>query len=282
MLTLQHTLVTLLGLRGNERELEEEVKFILLPDAIRKYSGPRQYSHFEKTYDGKEVSWLAYPINLKTLTAEEVSNVPKYIAKDIKPCVLGEETDIKAFEEHNTHLPLKYFYGIKKHLMQDYMFDEFVREKIDCSKMYEDKFYFNGKEYDGKGIRGVIADFENYGVYILAYILNKSYGITANQQWFDKHVKNVIEKEYPEDLSANTYKYMQIPKEIDEMITAGDWGHLEEGPLSLEEYITMYEKVIKEMPKIDMERKIKEDNSSKKSYESSNKVFSDDHDETEK
>ena len=71
MITLQHTLVTLLGLRGNERELDEEIQYVLLPDAIRRYCGPRQYSHFEKSYDGKDTSWLAYPRDLKTLTKEE-------------------------------------------------------------------------------------------------------------------------------------------------------------------------------------------------------------------
>ena len=61
MITLQHTLVTLLGLRGNERELDEEIQYVLLPDAIRRYCGPRQYSHFEKSYDGKEKSKRGRP-----------------------------------------------------------------------------------------------------------------------------------------------------------------------------------------------------------------------------
>ena len=260
MITLQHTLVTLLGLRGNERELDEEIQYVLLPDAIRRYCGPRQYSHFEKSYDGKDTSWLAYPRDLKTLTKEDVEKLPKHIVSEVKPCVLGETTSIESFEEHNTHLNYRYFAGVKKHLTQDYIFDRFIREKIDCSRMYEDKFVFEGQEYDGKGVRGLIADIENQGLYILAYMAEKSYGIKANQAWFDKHVKERLDEEYSEDLADGTYKYMKIPEVINERITNGDWSHLNDGPIPYEEYLKLYEEVIKEMPKIDMDRKIKEDN----------------------
>lgn len=259
MITLQHTLVTLMGLRGNEREVDEEIQYVLLPDAIRKYCGPRQYSHFEQAYDGSDVSWLKYPLNLKGLTKEEVERLPKHIVGDIKKCAIGETTNIDAFEEHNSHLSPRYFGGVKKHLVQDSIFDRFVREKIDCSRMYEDKFVFEGKEYDGKGIRDVIADIENHGVYVLAYMLNKSYGITTNQEWFDKHVKARLDEEYSEELANATYGYMKIPDHINDRITNGDWSHLEEGPIPLEDYMKMYEEVVKEMPRIDYERKVAED-----------------------
>lgn len=259
MITLQHTLVTLMGLRGNERELDEEVQYVLLPDAIRRYCGPRQYSHFEQAYDGSDVSWLKYPQALKSLTKEEVDRLPKHIVAEIKKCDLGETTSIEAFEKHNAHLTPRYFGGVKKHLTQDYIFDRFVREKIDCSRMYEGIYSFNGQEYDGKGIRSIIADIENHGVYVLAYMLNKGYGITANQEWFDKHVKEILDAEYPEELAISAYGYMKIRPEINERITNGDWSHLNEGLLPYEEYLKMYEEVIKEMPKIDYERKGAED-----------------------
>ncbi len=259
MITLQHTLVTLMGLRGNEREMDEEMQYVLLPDAIRRYCGPRQYSHFEQAYDGSDVSWFKYPLALKGLTKEEVDRLPKHIVSEIKECDLGETTNIGVFEEHNTHLPPKYFAGVKKHLTQDFIFDRFVREEIDCSKMYDKKYAFNGQEYDGKGIRGVIADIEHHGVYVLAYMLNKAYGITVNQEWFDKHVKSILDEKYPEELAESAYGFMKIKPEINERITNGDWTHLEEGPLPLEKYIKMYEEVIKEMPKIDYDRKVAED-----------------------
>ena len=255
MITLQHTLVTLMGLRGNEREIDEEIQYVLLPDAIRRFCGPRQYSHFEKAYDGTDVSWFKYPSALKGLTKEEVDRLPKHIVAEIRKCDLGETTDIGAFEEHNTHLSPRYFAGVKKHLTQDFIFDRFVREEIDCSKMYDGKYNFNGQELDGPGVRGLIADIEHHGVYVLAYMLNKAYGITANQEWFDKHVKAILDKEYPAELAESAYGYMKIKPEINEKITNGDWTHLEEGPLPLEKYVKMYEEVIKEMPIIDYDRK---------------------------
>lgn len=259
MITLQHTLVTLLGLRGNERELDEEIQYVLLPDAIRRYCGPRQYSHFEQSYDGKDTSWMKYPLNLKVLSKEEVERLPKHIVSEIKPCVLGETTSIETFEKHNTHLPPKYFAGAKKHLTQDFIFDRFIRETIDCSNMYDDKFVFNGQNLDGKGVRGAIADIENHGLYVLAYMVEKAYGIKANQEWFDKHVKARLDSEYSQDLADGTYKYMKIPDVINERITNGDWSHLNEGPLPLKDYMEMYEEVIKAMPVIDIERKSMED-----------------------
>ena len=258
MITLQHTLVTLLGLRGNERELDEEIQYVLLPDAIRRYCGPRQYSHFEQSYDGKDTSWMKYPLNLKELSKEEVERLPKHIVSEIKPCVLGETTSIETFENHNTHLPPKYFAGAKKHLTQDFIFDRFIREKIDCSKMYDDEFEFNGQKLDGKGVRGAIADIENHDLYVLAYMVEKTYGIKVNQEWFDKHVKARLDSEYSQDLADGTYKYMKIPDVINERITNGDWSHLNEGPLPLKDYMEMYEEVVKEMPKIDYKRKTAE------------------------
>mgnify|MGYP003288684454 CR=1 FL=1 len=157
------------------------------------------------------------------------------------------ETSIESFEEHNTHLNYRYFAGVKKHLTQDYIFDRFIREKIDCSRMYEDKFVFEGQEYDGKGVRGLIADIENQGLYILAYMAEKTYGKKTNQAWFDKHVKARLDEEYTEDLAAGTYNYMKIPAVINERITNGDWSHLDDGPIPYEEYLKTPDELLKKI-----------------------------------
>ena len=60
MITLQHSLVTLFGLRGNEEEFDKEVPYVLIPDAIRRYCGPRPYSHFEENPDGTDISDEGY------------------------------------------------------------------------------------------------------------------------------------------------------------------------------------------------------------------------------
>ena len=258
MITLQHTLVTLLALNGDEEQLRKEVPYVLLPDAIRRYLGPRQYSHFESSYDGKDVSWLKYPEDTKSMTKESLAGVEKHMVEEVKPCVLGEKTIISAFDEHNSHLNPIYFAGVKKHLTQDYIFDKFVRKNIDCSHMYEDKFIFKGQEYDGKGIRKVIADFEAYGVYLLAYMIHEEFGITVNQEWFDKNVKTQLDKHYSADLSEGTYGYMKIPEEINKWITEHDWSHIGECSLTNADYLEMYQSVIDNMYLIDSERLVRE------------------------
>lgn len=258
MITLQHTLVSLLAMQGDEKRLRDEVPYILLPDAIRRYLGPRQYSHFEVSHDGTDVSWVKYPEDIKGMSKETLAGAKKHMVAEVKPCVLGEETIVSAFEEHNDHLSPIYYAGTKKHLVQDHIFDDFVRQNIDCSRMYEDKFVFQGQEYDGKGIRKVIADFEAHGLYMLAYMLYDSFGITANQDWFDQNVKVQLDANYSKDLSDGTYGYMRIPEEINKWITEHDWSHLGEGTLSNADYIKMYQDVIDQMVLIDMERADKE------------------------
>lgn len=254
MITLQHTLITLFANNGNEQELEKEISYVLLPDAIRKYCGPRQYSHFEINPKNEDISWIQYPVNLKQLNKEKVDELPKHLSDDITPCALGEETMISSFENHNKHLPMNEYFGIKKHLVQDKVFDEWIRRQVDCTNKYGNKFVFQGKEYDGNEIRKLIADIESQGLYILAYMCYETYGIITNQEWFDKHVKEQLDQSYSQDLSDGTYKYMIIPKDIDKMITEHDWSKLKEGIIPLNTYVHLYKQIAKEMVKIDLEK----------------------------
>jgi hypothetical protein len=294
MITMQHSLVTLFGLRGDVDAFEKEIGYVLLPDGIRRYCGPRPYSHFEENPEGTDISYMHFPLNLKTLTKDNIGNERMHLAEGYKPCVLGEKTHIEAFERTNGDLPPRYFAGVKKHLIQDVIFDDFIREGIglDCSRKFDSMyspeettgknvgvFLFNRplknnegnflldsngnpitktETLDGNGVRKLIADIENQGLYILAYMLHESYGITANQEWFDKHVKPALDKEYSEDLANGTYGYMKIPEDINNWITNHDWTHLNDGVLPLKTYTKMYESVIQEMPKVDAQRVMKE------------------------
>ena len=161
---------------------------------------------------------------------------------------------ISSFENHNTHLPINEYFGIKKHLVQDKIFDEWIRIQINCANKYSNKFVYQEKEYDGNGIRSLIADIENQGLYILAYMNYKAYGITTNQEWFDKHVKEQLDQNYSQDLSDSTYKYMTIPEDIDKMITEHDWSKLREGIIPLDTYVSLYRQIANEMVKIDSEK----------------------------
>ena len=261
MITLQHSLVTLFGLRGDEEKFDDEIAYTLIPDAIRRYTKSRQYSHFEEHPTRKDdIAYMAYPEDLKGIGEDILEKVNHYMADDIPACKLGERSHIETFEKYNQHLSPKYFAGVKKHLTQDIVFDDFIRENIDCSRKFEDKYVFHGKEFDGNGIRDKIAEIENQGLYVLAFMVHEAYGITANQEWFDKHVKDILDKEYSKEMKESTYNYMKIPTEINERITNHDWSHIHDGEISCKDYMKMYEEAIEKMPEIDRERKDKENN----------------------
>lgn len=127
MLSMQHVLCGAL-LSEDDVSFKEQIGSLVLSDAIRAYSGPRQYSHFEKSADGTYVSWWKFPDDMKGLTKDSVQMSLKndsHLVQDIQLCVLGETTDIQFFYEHNQHLPENMFKGIEMHLRQDIVYDEY-------------------------------------------------------------------------------------------------------------------------------------------------------------
>ena len=112
MKTLQHTAIyfwalwakhgKLLGVPATYREFHEELPFVLLPDAIRGYIGPRQASHFEMRPDGTANSWMVFPNEqvLKDLSKETSAELVKYsVEPNIPKCVIGEMSCLRSFEK---------------------------------------------------------------------------------------------------------------------------------------------------------------------------------------
>lgn len=247
MITLQHSLMMLLSVDGDMEQFKKEIAYALLPDAIRAYSGPRPYSHFEKSEDGQISSWMKFPLDVKNLSKDAMEQVDKFLVPNIRPCCLGEDTDIMAFKIHNKHLPDNYYNGVQKHLIQDMCFDKFVREQIDCSDKYNGNFEILNRKMNDKEVRAFIADMENYGFYILSKIINSKYNITPNQEWFDQNVKPILDEIYPQDLSDNTYKYMKIPERINDLITNHDFSEIGRFIIPVDDYLEMYGEAIDEM-----------------------------------
>lgn len=223
MLTLQHSLVTFLALDGDIDRFRFIVAYDLLPDAIRRYIGARQTSHFEINNTGTDVSFMKFPLDLKNLTKETSEKIEGHLAGDIKPCCIGETTQLHVFDQWNKHLPIQYYCGIRMHLIQDYFYDEFIRNIIDCSNKYNDKFIYNGKSVDGTTVRKYVADIEEDGFCILAKEIYDKYGVVTDQAWFDRNVRDIIKTVYSDDLATGTYNYMKIKPEINRAIQTQDW-----------------------------------------------------------
>lgn len=262
MITLQHALVTLMALKGNEKEFDKQIPYVLFPDAIRKYTGNRAYSHFEQDIDGKDVSWIKFPTEIKDLDKDKAKTekLEKHISGNISKGALCGKNDIEMFEKTNSHLDINQFNGIKKHLIQDDIFDNFIREKIDTTENEKGLFKFREKKLTGEQVRDLILDIENYGVYLLASIIYVKYGITTDQAWFDKHVRDVLNKEYSEELAESTYSYMKIPENYNKLIVEHKGRQLQEGKLDFTEYLNMYKKIALEMRKVDKNQQEKEEN----------------------
>ena len=140
------------------------------------------------------------------------------------------------------------------HLTQDFIYDNFIREHINCSKKYENIFVIGGNTVDDKEVRHSITEIEEDGIAILARWIYNKFGIKANQQWFDENVHNVISKVYSKDLTDGTYTYMKIRSDINDAITSQDWTKVHfNKTIKLDDYTLMYNKVLTLMNEIEMD-----------------------------
>lgn len=251
MLSIQHLLCA--RLQNVNHNNPEYMASVIFPDAIRKYSGARQYSHFEKGSDGvNDTSYWEMPTDMKNVTKESVQRDLEafgHLSESIRPAAIGELSDINEFYKHNSHLPTTMFHGVEDHLKQDIIFDDFIRDVIDCSRKYEDIYVFKGQEMNGKEARGLIGEIEQHGVYILACEIYEKFGEVTNQEWFESKIKPILYEMYPEDLAETTYSFMKIDPKINELITNKDWSMLNDGPITYKEYVDSYTNVMGSMNK---------------------------------
>ena len=133
LITPQHLLITYFSVNGDIKKFEKEIPYVLIPDAIRKYSIPRQYTHFEEDSKG-DISWFKFPKNIRQITKKKVDEIRGTFTAKPNKCALGGKTHVEVFEKTNRYLNSDYFYGVKKHLVQDFIFDEFIRRIIDTSR----------------------------------------------------------------------------------------------------------------------------------------------------
>lgn len=255
MITKQHTALYYLALhaKGRVNDLKETLPWVLLPDAIRMYVGARQAGHHEVAAERiddsrqfawnkrSDISWMEYPTQQTLMECGDSDEPAKLIKHNvihgIKPCVIGEDTDIEIFDIHNwNHLMYRY---LRIHLLQDIVMDDILRnEMVDCKRRYEDVFesrqciiaFLTTSSLDadnpclitldGKKLRTLIGQFEELGFLRLAGVVYKNTGILLNREWFEENVLKSLQQCYPQKLAENTYKYMVLSDSQNERINS--------------------------------------------------------------
>ena len=213
-------------------KLRKMVPYALLPDAIRCYIGARQASHFEDSADGAENSWMEFPdaATLKILSKENAAELVKFhVIEGIKPCVIGENTNLVEFNQHNLWHP--HYIALYAHMVQDCKLDDYLRMKmVDVTDRYDDKFVIrhSGEVIDGKTLREQVSLFEDALFLTVAGMLYRATGTVANRKWFDDVVYEALKKAYPQDLADGTYEFMKMSPELDARISACNFALTDE------------------------------------------------------
>lgn len=268
MLTTQHILLN--RLMSDEKWADDQFAGgVVFPDAIRAYSGPRQYSHYEYSDDGTDCSWWIMPTNMATVTRESVQASLKdgsHLAAN-KKAPFGQETNWVSFVSHNSDMALEnpsMFKGVMTHLKnQDVVFDRFIRERvIDVSRMSEgivgaqEAFLKRGRisegvkieQRNGKAVfasdrdaRAAVTAVEQFCIYVLAERLYRNCGVTASTAWFQTTVREKLARVYPTELVESSVSYMKVAEPYNTWIEQHDFARLEDGPLTLEDYNRLYD-----------------------------------------
>lgn len=215
MKTIFHAMITYIATRGRISEMD--LAAVCYPDAVRAYTGCRQVSHFEGD------SWMTYP---QFMCEKYIPSSKGYYdagTLDIEGA-LGKKTNLTAFKDHNRDLPVWLYRNIEAHLVQDMIFDKFIRNVIDESKKKQDIYYvkWGEKFMNAKELRKLLTKFEDQ---LYPVIQDAADRILHKRVPFDEVkdvLSNAFERAYPEDLCDRTLSYMvmndKIKKDTDDQI----------------------------------------------------------------
>ena len=211
MLLLQHILVTKL-IYKKDKEFYKILPWVILPDAIRGLGIPRACSHFEKSQISNKHSFLTYPTEIKNLSIKDL-NDSYYIASNL-PCAIGEEISIKEYELCNSHIIDNYTYeGIKEHLRQDIVFDNFIRKLYDCKDKLSNHYIVKktGKSINGIELRKETLNLENELGFYLSEKVFDEFEINVCNNWLESVIKPILKKQYSITLYNSVKDYIKIP-----------------------------------------------------------------------
>lgn len=245
MNVLQHALLTKLAFHGDESTFNKIIPCVLLPDAITYYTEIPQVSHFERNVHDSKCSYMVYPDNPFELSSgysyKNKESEICHLESDYNPYPIGGDIDLDACSYHTVHLNSLQYKGIRLHLQQDIVYRKFLRDIINCTNESNGIFQFEHEIMNHMALPILLEDIEQWGIYVLAYMLD-SIGniIPANQQWFDDVVINRCFSTYPYLMADYLYKRNEIRKDINSYITNKDWSHFDEMPISFDKYESMY------------------------------------------
>lgn len=207
------------GISTTVSEWSKTVPYLLLPDAIRCFNfgagipNNRVISHFEIHPVTGRSSWMKFPSieQIRVLDEEIISKLEKSYEGDYSQVAIGDETSINAFLNHNANLDEPVKLGCYKHLCQDRVYDQKIRELIDCSKRHENGlFFFKGNTYDAKSVRTLITQIEEIEFRTLCKLIDDEFGVEINQTFFEKFVKTAIDEAYCPKMAETTWKFIRF------------------------------------------------------------------------
>ena len=198
-------------------------------DAIRWWLPKRNYSHFTANPAAytKQISYMEFPSDpIKMWSKELILSTERHLAVMPGTCAIDEPTVPHELWYHNPEQTEQNFF-LYIHLIEDFVYDEFVRKFIDTTDRYYDRFKFNGKIYSGHDLRGegpsrwtsgLLSEFDDIFFYRLAKLAFENFGITADQNYIKNVMKPAFFEFFPEDLAKNTVQYLTINKKLNQLI----------------------------------------------------------------
>lgn len=248
-LSKTHILVSALAYHRKKIEynFEKLIPLLVLPDAIRcfnfgsKVKNNRVITHFEVNPKTEKPSGMTFPsiAELKTLTDEKIQNMHMHVEPDYKQVAIGDKTSIPAAVSYNSKLETEEFLQILIHLIQDLVYDGYIRKKIDCSKRSKGIFTFKGESYDAKGVRSLITKIEEQEFRILAKKYAEETGVVPNMEWFEKNVKTAFESTYYDKMAESTWKYISVDldSDIERLLTDAECDDIVEKMIDATEFL---------------------------------------------
>ena len=187
---------------------DKNVVVLLLPDAIRMY-GPRQQFHCTEhpiTHEISSVRFLTTPDKLKKIKSLYKAS----LQPDIPKCVSDEMSHPETFIAENPEWAESAYVT---HLIQDYSWDKWLRERVDVTERLLDRFVYKttGEVVDGATFRKELGPIDNVFFQKIAKTIYEESGVLLNQEWFEEHVYKNMLKAYDEELAENTWKYIKLP-----------------------------------------------------------------------